>query len=260
MIIFVVACIVVSIILVRVFGSRKNKSMKELFPDAKLTDPIMPTTPEPTHRHGIETGCFPPLPRAIDSEYHHVIVKKKVKETERCTNCSDLEKELAEEGYRVLKCLESNQECVYPDFTKYNTDCKLCKMILEGWERYFIVLKDLDDYIQSGKMPTPPEPVKTTCKGCKMVESKKREFAEAILRETMQIINNEPVKTANIPSENIKKHAKCDDCENVFKTWAMYIFALIDIGNYARCMRNKALNANLNDMTQRINVRKTSEA
>lgn len=194
--------------------------------------------PEEKHRHGINTGCFPRLPRPIYSQYHNVETKVKLHQMEIPSHALELEKQLVKEANEFLSSYDTAK---IPNVNKYRNKCddEICKLLLDTWERYFNDLAVLMNFINTGNLPSEPNP-KIDCSSCKDTEDKCKKYSREVLEETQKIIKNEPYTKVRLHEHTFQENKNCGNCYKVYEAWTLYTMSLMTIADYVSCERKKA--------------------
>jgi len=195
--------------------------------------------------HGINTAHFPKLPREIDSQYHHPMLKTKLAKLNKCGKCQELEQKLVQDGKQALAQLEK-ERYVKPNLeTKYKsyTDCQMCQMLLQTWNRYFSILEAMSNYIYDKKLLEEPGIIKTNCKSCNEIQRSEKEYVNNLKKELdcrVQAVADRQAGKQPRTCQHVKipgsynPDKNCKECEEIFNKWQQYIFSIVALVNYYR--------------------------
>jgi len=206
----------------------KKKSSSETYEKAKKGVPPKP--------HGVDPTPFPKFPREINSDFHHSILQQRMSSIDKCGQCQQLEEKLVQDGHMALAQVQKGRFTA-PDLSaKYKsyTACGMCRMLLQAWQRYFIILENMSGYIYDRKMPEEPHLV-TKCPGCEDIQNKDKDYADNLKKELLcRESGSKDCRHVKFSEPGYKYDRDCSECEKVYNMWQQYIFSLTALINYYR--------------------------
>jgi hypothetical protein len=194
--------------------------------------------PEDITIHKVDTGKYPKFPLPLFSTIHKPQNKKILSTIDYCGNCSSLESKLVENGIKLItNSSRSGEAGMANESTEQvatNPNCSGCSMLSETWNRYYTIVNNINNFINTEKLPEAPK-ISGECEDCNDVQNKNRDFSKKKLNETMDVIKTKkiPENPLGIPNIKYKEGLSSSPCcLKTYTEWSIYIISLMEIQNY----------------------------
>lgn len=162
----------------------------------------------------LDTSCLLKFPEEIDPNTKYPKTQKIFSTSKSCGKCKELESNIKSQALIFLKNPNN-----FPTLSKPE-NCELCNLLIQAWERYYFILKNILNYLNRKELPKKPE----------IKNSEYEKYSEEILDETLKKIKNKKYTAIDLPKIQNK---------NGWEEWTLYTLSLIHIGNYVECARFK---------------------